>query len=80
MKYLDYDEQVKMLQGSKKVQVGTKISCQGIISQVKEIYYSDRYVEPKGDVWCVFYDVEFRDTDGILRNWKSYYDGGHIVE
>ena len=80
MKYLDYEEQLKMLQTSKKVQVGTKINCQGITSVVKEIYYTDRYVEPKGDDWGVFYDVEYRDTNGYYRHWKSYFDGGYIVE
>ena len=78
--YLDYEEQIKMLQNEPKIQVGTIIECQGITSIVNEIYYSDRFVEEKNGEFNVFYDIEFRDTNGILRSWKSYFDGGRIVK
>ena len=60
--------------------IGDTIHCQGIAAVIAEIYYNDRFIElipGKDDEYTIFYDIEFRDTNGILRSWKSIYDGGY---
>ncbi len=77
----DYDEYNKLqekMRKEKKISVGDTIIAMGIKAKVKEIYYSDRYVEEKNGKYNIFYDVEFKDTNGVYRHWKSYFDGGHI--
>lgn len=76
---MNYTEKMEMLQKAKKVEVGDKISCQGITCTVGEIFYSDRYVEEKNGKYEVFYDVEFKDTNNNYRHWKSYFDGGKLL-
>lgn len=76
----DYFEVLETMTKMPKVKIGSIINCQGITSEIKELYYSDRYVTLKDDEYQIFYDVEFKDTNGIYRHWKSYFDGGKIVE
>lgn len=60
--------------------IGDTIHCQGIAAVIAEIYYNDRFIElipDQEEEYAIFYDIEFRDTNGILRSWKSIYDGGY---
>lgn len=52
----------------------------GIRATIAELYYSFRCVEwhHEKKEFVKLYDVEFKDTNGKYRHWKSYFDGGHI--
>lgn len=50
--------------------IGKTITCQGVRATIAIVYYAECY----DDLW----DIEFRDTNGVLRNWKQEFDGGHI--
>lgn len=69
------DEMLKV----RKAQKGDQINCQGLTCTIDEIYYSDRYVEEKDGDYHIFYDIEFIDTRGEYRHWKSMFDGGHLI-
>lgn len=62
--------------------IGDTIHCKGISAVIAEIYYNDRFIElipdQEEEVYAIFYDVEFRDTNGVLRSWKSIFDGGYV--
>ena len=85
---MSYTEQMKMLQEAKDAKVGDKISCKGITCTIGEIFYYDKYVETghpmfkeskDEDTYYVFYDIEFKDSNGNYRHWKSSYDGGKLI-
>lgn len=59
--------------GTKVLEKGDKIRCQGITCTVAEITFQE-YWEGEG-----FY-TEFRDTKGVYRNWKQWVDGGEVLE
>lgn len=50
--------------------IGKTIVCQGIRAEIAIVYSAECY----DGLWS----IEFRDTRGILRNWKQEFDGGHI--
>lgn len=74
-----YLEKMEMLKSARDIKAGDRISCQNVVCTVGEIYYYDKYVEEKNGKYEVFYDIEFRDTNGYLRSWKSYFDGGKLL-
>ena len=51
-----------------------------IRAKIEKIYYSFKCVEwhTEKEKYVKLYDVEFVDTKGIYRHWKSYFDGGYI--
>jgi len=51
---------------------GDIITCQRIRAIIKEITFQE-YWEDDG------YYVEFRDTNGVYRNWKQWVDGGTVT-
>lgn len=62
----------------RKLEVGDKICCQGITSEIAEILYQDF---DKND-WSKedsSISIEFRDTNGVVRNWKAHLDGGYVI-
>lgn len=75
---MDYFEKLKMMKNEKPIEVGDTIVAQGIRATIECLYYFDRYVEEKNGKYEIFYDVEFKDTKGIHRHWKSYFDGGYV--
>ena len=87
----DFEKYLKMVEEANKikVKVGDKVRAMGITSTIAMIYYCDVYVETghpmfreakDEDEYYIFYDIEFRDTDGVLRHWKSSYDGGKLIQ
>ena len=74
-----YFEAVKEMEKKRMARVGDKISAKGITCTIGEIFFNDRYVEKKDGEYTVFYDIEFKDTNGNYRHWKSYFDGGKLI-
>lgn len=52
----------------------------GIRATIDKLYYSFRCVEwhTERKEFVKYYDIEFVDTKGNYRHWKSYFDGGYI--
>ena len=52
----------------------------GISATIDKIYYTVRCIEWHNErkEFVKHYDVEFVDTNGNYRHWKSYFDGGYI--
>lgn len=75
----NYFEAQEKMMTVRKAKEGDIINCQGITCTIGEIFYNDRYVEEKDGEYQVFYDIEFKDTDGHYRHWKSYFDGGNLL-
>ena len=68
------------LNNEPEISIGDTIICKGIHSTIAKLYYSFRCVEwhHEKKEFVKYYDVEFEDTNGIYRHWKSYFDGGCI--
>ena len=74
--------------GGNKVKAGDVVKALGLTTTVKEVLDSYFYVETghksfkeaKDETkYYVFCDVEFIDTEGVYRHWKSSFDGGYII-
>lgn len=59
-----------------KVKPGDIIICQGIRALIAKIAYQECY--PLGDGKYEWF-MEFTDTKGVYRSWKSELDGGRII-
>lgn len=55
---------------------GDIIICQGIRAEIAKIAYQECY--PLGDGKYEWF-MEFTDTKGVYRSWKSELDGGRII-
>lgn len=80
---MDFKQKYKLqeeLNSEPEISIGDTIICKGIRATIAELYYADRCVEwnDEKNSFVKYYDVEFKDTNGIHRRWKSYFDGGHI--
>ena len=60
---------------------GDKIKAKGIVAIIDKITFQDFYIDE-----CSFSEndrsyiiIEFFDTNGIYRSWKSHVDGGTII-
>ena len=85
------NEVEEQMRSKRMVEVGDKIRAKGITCTIAKIYYKERYVEPihiyneekheyeMGDDYKIFYDIEFEDTNGVYRHWKSAFDGGEVI-
>lgn len=58
--------------GTKQLEPGDTIICKGIRATILTITFQE-YWEGEG-----FY-AEFRDTNGVYRNWKQWVDGGEVI-
>ncbi|MCD8083001.1 MAG: hypothetical protein LUE86_05730 [Clostridiales bacterium] len=58
--------------GTKILEPGDQISCQGITCTVATIAYQE-YWEEDG------FRTEFTDTAGNYRSWKQNMDGGYVI-
>lgn len=59
-----------------KAKPGDIIICQGIRAVIAKIAYQECY--PLGDGKYEWF-MEFTDTKGVYRSWKSELDGGRII-
>lgn len=57
-----------------KLKIGDIICVNGISCEIAEIINQEPYE------WRNAYYIEFRDTNGIYRNWKQNYDGGFVIK
>lgn len=56
---------------------GDIIICQGIRAEIAKIAYQECY--PLDDKGNYEWFMEFTDTKGVYRSWKSELDGGRII-
>lgn len=63
----------------RKLEVGDSIICKGEKAEIGEILFQDAYVEDWVDEDRKYIDIEFKDTKGKYRHWKSHLDGGKIM-
>lgn len=56
----------------KKAKIGDTINVGRTTAVIAKLYYTDYY---EGN-----WDVEFEDTQGNYRHWKSCFDGGELIE
>ena len=63
---------ITTINGTPQLEAGDTIVCQGIQATIKEITFQE-YWYNEG-----FY-TEFRDTNGVYRNWKQWVDGGEVI-
>ena len=61
----------------KELKVGDSIICKGVKATIGNILSQQIY--NACDLSCKCIDIEFEDTYGNYRNWKSEVDGG-VVE
>lgn len=64
---------MKIENGRRILEIGDRVHCQGITSRVDEIYWQEDWGGSDGIY------TEFRDTNGVLRNWKQGIDGGFVL-
>lgn len=60
-----------------EAKAGDIIICQGIRAEIAEIAYQECY--PLDDKGNYEWFMEFTDTKGVYRSWKSELDGGRII-
>ena len=86
---MTYEEERKMkdeleaeLNAEPEIQPGDVVVVPkfGIRATIDKLYYSFRCVEwhTERKEFVKYYDIEFVDTKGNYRHWKSYFDGGYI--
>ena len=80
---MDFEKKYKLqeeLNSEPKISAGDVVVCKGIRATIAQIFYADRCIEwhNEKEEFVKYYDVEFKDTNGVHRRWKSYFDGGHI--
>lgn len=62
----------------KELEPGDMVVCQGIKATIKEIKY--QFYDERNDFGTgELFDVEFIDTNGSYRSWKSQWDGGYVI-
>lgn len=80
-----FEANQKAYEEYQKVKVGDKVTARGLTTTIAEIYYCDVYAESGNAMfkeakdenkYYIFYDIEFRDSNGNYRHWKSSFDGG----
>lgn len=59
----------------RKLEIGDIIECKGVVAEIGEIIYSD-YLKTGDKLSDV--NIEFYDTHGNYRSWKSDVDGGKV--
>lgn len=59
--------------GSKVLEPGDKVFCQGILCTIQEIAFQEPWE------WREAFYLEFRDTNGVYRSWKQNFDGGYAI-
>lgn len=86
---MTFEEQMKIkykleeeLNAEPEVKVGDIIVVPKfrIKAKIEKLYYSFRCIEwhNEKEEYVKLYDIDFVDTNGIYRHWKSYFDGGYI--
>lgn len=60
----------------KELKPGDTITACGVSAKIATILYTDAWTG-NGGKDC--YDIEFLDTNGVYRSWKSWLDGGKIT-
>jgi len=55
-----------------KAEKGDIVRVAGVEYEIQDIHYQEHHNQE--------YDLEFTSTDGELRNWKSYQDGGQLIK
>ena len=77
----------KAMEEYKNIKVGDCIIAKGIKATIAEIYYCEVFAETGHPIfkeakdektYYLFYDIEFKDTYGVYRHWKSHWDGGKL--
>lgn len=59
--------------------IGDKITVNRITLTIKEVSYSDIFVEKEGnDEYVVYFMCEFIAQDGGYGYYKSFFDGGTV--
>lgn len=62
---------------NKVLEVGDSIFCAGIKATIADITFQEYWGDDKLLEWGFY--TEFRDTNGVYRNWKQMYDGGYVI-
>lgn len=63
----------------RKLEVGDIINCKGVKAEIKEILFQDAYIDDFVPDDRKYIDIEFKDTKGQYRHWKSHLDGGTVM-
>lgn len=63
----------------RKLEVGDVIKCKGVKAEIGEILYQDAYFPDYLPEDRHYIDIEFKDTNGKYRHWKSHLDGGEVI-
>lgn len=64
-------------ENTKKLETGDTIICKGIKATIASITFQEYWGDDKTREWGFY--AEFRDTNGVYRNWKQYIDGGEVI-
>lgn len=62
----------------RKLEVRDSITCKGVTVVIDKIISQDAYIPEKGSLVAPYINIEFVDTKGKYRSWKSEIDGGSI--
>lgn len=73
----NYQKAMGIKNATRAAMPGDIVTCQGIKAKIAAIHYQDFSPSDRNDGTCDW-DIEFMDTEGNYRHWKSYFDGGSI--
>lgn len=62
----------------RKLEVGDAITSKGVTAVISKIISQDALIPEKGSLVAPYINIEFVDTKGKYRSWKSESDGGSI--
>ena len=86
--FTNYFEAMDEIRSMEQPKVGDTVTAYGIQSTIETIYHSEVYTETghsmfkeskDENTYYIFYDIEFKDTKGNYKHWKSSFDGGYLT-
>lgn len=63
---------------TRKLDIGDVIECRGTKAKIAKIISQDAFIPKKDVLLDPHIDIEFEDTNGKYRRWRSELDGGKI--
>lgn len=63
---------------TKKLDIGDVIECRGTKAKIAKIISQDAFIPKEGGNVPPYIDIEFEDTNGKYRRWRSELDGGKV--
>lgn len=73
-----YEEAMIIARNTRPAAPGDIVTVNEISVTISKIFHQIFWPSDRNDGTCDW-NIEFRDSNGVCRIWKQYFDGGHIT-